>query len=147
MYDGRYGKRFMKYLISYKAWTDCGNGYYLENHSETTEDFESTCVELAVLENCHSQDKNFSYKIFELNEINSNLFTSDRKYIDFKDKLENEKLIDDLKGDIYLKKQEISNQKQIKEKYGMWEKYNDQMSVLEYDLTNLEKKLELLTKV
>lgn len=126
----------MKYLIKYSA-------YYIYDYEDTEQDLESLCKAIALLENRYKNDKHFCYEIFELKECNNKLVTDNKIYLKFKNELEFEQIIRNLKELIYSKKREILNQEYTKNKYGMWEKYDEQMSVMEHDLKILEDELEL----
>lgn len=133
----------MKYLIKYHAYTDTGNGYCVTDHSEIKEDLEELCKEIAMLESYYKDDEYFKYDIYELQECNVELVTTNQIYLDFKKKLNHEQSIRDLKEKINLKRFQISEHKYTKDKYGKWEKYDEQITVMTKELNQLENELVL----
>lgn len=133
----------MKYLIKYSAYTDTGNGCCVCDFDKIEDDLESLCRNIAFLESEYKEDKYFKYHVYELQECNKKLITDNQIYLDSKKKLKHEQSIRDLKEKISLKRSQISEHKYMKDKYGKWEKYDEQINIMVKELNQLENELVL----
>lgn len=132
----------MKYLIKYSAYTDTGNGFSVCDFEKIEDDLESLCKQIASLEDHYKTDRNFKYCIYELQECNSEIVTSNKIYLNLKKKLEQENIIRRLKESMGYKRTQISDHEHHKEKYGKWENYDDQINLLKQELDMLGNKLK-----
>ncbi len=130
----------MKYLLKYSAEVDGDNGPYNEDYNEVKDSIEEICADIANLKFNHGED--FSYEIFELHKFDSNLIEDSEIYLNHKKDLEFRESVSKLKNQISHKKYQILDLKSAKNRYGEWEKFNEQLSAMEYDLSILENQLK-----
>ena len=131
----------MKYLIKYSAYTDHGNGCCVCDFEKIEENFEDLCREIALLEDNHKDDDDFSYTMYELHKCDKKLVTENQIYLNLKKEFEQEYQRRILREQIGLKRNEISNIELTKNKYGKWEKYDEQLDSMKKELNTLENKL------
>lgn len=130
----------MKYLLTYSAEVDGGNGTYNEDFKELYDKIEDIYEEIAHLESKEGED--FSYEIFELHEFNSSSIKNNEIYLNRKKEIEFRESVSKLKDQISHKKYQILDLKSAKNRYGEWEKFNEQLSAMEYDFLILENQLK-----
>lgn len=131
----------MKYLIKYSAYTDHDNGCCVCDFEKIEDNLESLCKSVASLESDYKEDKYFKYCIYELQEFDSEIVTSNKIYLNSKRKLEQENIIRNLRKQMGYKRTQISDQERTKEKYGKWENYDEQLNSHKKELNLLENKL------
>ena len=129
----------MKYLLRYSAEVDGGNGPYNEDYNEVSDSIEDICEEIAHLES--KEGKDFSFEIFELHEFDSSSIKNNEVYLKTKKDIEYRESIDQLKNQISNKKCSIYDLKITMNKYGKWEKFEEQLAAMENELLILENKL------
>lgn len=130
----------MKYLLRYSAEVDGGNGPYNEDYNEVSDSIEDICEEIAQLES--KEGENFSFEIFELHEFDSSSIKTNEIYLKTKKDIEHRESVEKLKNQISNKKYLIYDHKAAEKKYGKWEKFEEQLSAMEYDLLILENQLK-----
>lgn len=130
----------MKYLLKYTAEVDGENGLYNEDYNEVKDSIEEICEDIANLELENGED--FSYEIFELHEFNSSSIKNNEIYLNRKKEIEFRESVSKLKDQISHKKYQILDLKSAKNRYGEWEKFNEQLSAMEYDFLILENQLK-----
>lgn len=129
----------MKYLLKYSAEVDNGNGPYTEDFTEIRDSIDEMYEEIAYLESKEGED--FSFEIFELHEFDSSSIKTNEIYLKTKKDIEYRELIDKLKNQILNKKCSIYDLKSTMNKYGKWEKFEEQLATMEHDLSSLETQL------
>lgn len=130
----------MQYLLKYSAEVDGDNGPYNEDFTEVKDSIEEICEDIANLELENGED--FSYEIFELHEFDSSSIKNNEVYLNRKKEIEFRESVSKLKDRISNKNYHISDLKSAKNRYGEWEKFNEQLSAMEYDLLILENQLK-----
>jgi len=129
----------MKYLLTYSAEVDGGNGPYNEDYKEVKDSIGEICEEIAYLEAKEGED--FSFEIFELHEFDSSSIKTNEFYLKTKKDIEYKEFIDKLKNQISFKKCLIYDHKAAMNKYGKWEKFEEQLATMENELSILENQL------
>lgn len=129
----------MKYLLTYSSEIDGGNGPYNEDFKELYDKIEDIYESIAYLESKEGED--FSFEIFELHEFDSSSIKTNEIYLKTKKDIEYRELIDKLKNQILNKKCSIYDLKSTMNKYGKWEKFEEQLATMEHDLSSLETQL------
>lgn len=129
----------MKYLLKYSAEVDSGNGPYSEDFTEIRDSIDEMYEEIACLESKEGED--FSFEIFELHDFDSSEIKTNEVYLKTKKDIEHREYIEKLKNQLSHKKYLIHDHKSAEKKYGKWEKFEEQLSAMEYDLSILENQL------
>lgn len=129
----------MKYLLTYSAEVDGGNGPYNEDFKELYDKIEDIYEEIAYLEAKEGED--FSFEIFELHEFDSSSIKTNEIYLKTKKDIEHREFIEKLKNQISNKKYLIYDHKAAEKKYGKWEKFEEQLATMENELSILENQL------
>jgi predicted RNase H-like nuclease (RuvC/YqgF family) len=129
----------MKYLLTYSAEVDGGNGTYNEDFKELYDKIEDIYEEIAHLES--KEGKDFSFQIFELHEFDSSSIKTNEIYLKTKKDIEHRESVDKLKNQILNKKCSIYDLKSTMNKYGKWEKFEEQLATIESELSILENQL------
>jgi hypothetical protein len=130
----------MKYLLTYSAEVDNGNGPYNEDFTEVKDSIEEISEEIAHLESKEGED--FSFEIFELHEFNSSSLKINEVYLKTKKDIEYRESVEQLKNQISNRKYQIYDLKSAEKKYGKWEKFDEQLSAMENELEFLEIQLK-----
>ena len=134
----------MKYLLTYSAEVDGGNGTYNEDFKEIYDKIEDIYEEIAYLESKEGED--FSFQIFELHEFDSSSIKNNEVYLKTKKDIEHRESINKLKNQILNKKCSIYDLKSTMNKYGKWEKFEEQLATMDNDLSILENQLAIKLK-
>ncbi len=129
----------MKYLLTYSAEVEGNNGDYNQDFNEVKDSIEEISEEIAYLES--KEGKDFSFQIFELHEFDSSSIKTNEIYLKTKKDIEHRESVDKLKNQILNKKCSIYDLKSTMNKYGKWEKFEEQLAAMEYDLSILENQL------
>lgn len=129
----------MKYLLTYSAEVEGNNGDYNQDFNEVKDSIEEISEEIAHLES--KEGKDFSFQIFELHEFDSSSIKTNEIYLKTKKDIEHRESVDKLKNQILNKKCSIYDLKSTMNKYGKWEKFEEQLAAMEYDLSILENQL------
>lgn len=129
----------MKYLLTYSAEVDGGNGAYNEDFKELYDKIEDIYEEIAYLESKEGDD--FSFEIFELHEFDSSSIKNNEIYLKTKKDIEHRESVEQLKNQILNKKCSIYDLKSTMNKYGKWEKFEEQLATMESELLILENQL------
>ena len=129
----------MKYLLTYSAEVDGGNGPYNEDYKEVKDSIGEICEEIAYLEAKEGDD--FSFQIFELHEFDSSSIKTNELYLKTKKDIEHREFVEQLKNQILNKKCSIYDLKSTMNKYGKWEKFEGQLVTMENELSILENQL------
>lgn len=130
----------MQYLLKYSAEVDGYNGYYNEDFTKIRDTIEEICEEIAYLESTEGDE--FSFEIFELHEFDSSSIKNNEGYLKTKKDIQHKECIETLKNRINSKKCLISDHKSARNKYGKWEKFEEQLSTMENELSILENQLK-----
>ena len=129
----------MKYLLKYSAEVEGNNGDYNKDFNEVYDKIEDIYEEIAYLESKEGED--FSFQIFELHEFDSSSIKNNEIYLKTKKDIEYKEFIDKLKNQILNKKCSIYDLKSTMNKYGKWEKFEEQLATMENELSILENQL------
>lgn len=129
----------MKYLLAYSAEVEGNNGDYNKDFNEVYDKIEDIYEEIACLEAKEGED--FSFEIFELHEFDSSSIKTNEIYLKTKKDIEYREFIDKLKNQILNKKCSIYDLKSTMNKYGKWEKFEEQLATMESELSLLENQL------
>ena len=129
----------MKYLLTYSAEVDGGNGPYNEDFKELYDKIEDIYESIAYLESKEGED--FSFEIFELHEFDSSSIKTNEIFLKTKKDIEYREFIDKLKNQISFKKCLIHDHKAAMNKYGKWKKFEEQLATMENELSILENQL------
>lgn len=129
----------MKYLLTYSAEVEGNNGDYNQDFNEVKDSIEEISEEIAHLES--KEGKDFSFQIFELHEFDSSSIKTNEIYLKTKKDIEHRESVDKLKNQILNKKCSIYDLKSTMNKYGKWEKFEEQLATIESELSILENQL------
>ncbi len=129
----------MKYLLTYSAEVEGNNGDYNQDFNEVKDSIEEISEEIAHLES--KEGKDFSFQIFELHEFDSSSIKTNEIYLKTKKDIEHRESVDKLKNQILNKKCSIYDLKSTMNKYGKWEKFEEQLAAMESELSILENQL------
>ena len=129
----------MKYLLKYSAEVEGNNGDYNKDFNEVYDKIEDIYEEIAYLEAKEGDD--FSFEIFELHEFDSSSIKNNEIYLKTKKDIEHKESVEQLKNQISFKKCLIYDHKAAMNKYGKWEKFEEQLATMENELSILETQL------
>ena len=134
----------MKYLLTYSAEVEGNNGDYNQDFNDVKDSIEELSESIAHLESKEGDD--FSFEIFELHEFDSSSIKNNEIYLKTKKDIEYKEFIDKLKNQILNKKCSIYDLKSTMNKYGKWEKFEEQLATMDNDLSILENQLAIKLK-
>ena len=129
----------MKYLLTYSAEVEGNNGDYNQDFNDVKDSIEELSESIAHLESKEGDD--FSFEIFELHEFDSSSIKNNEIYLKTKKDIEHKESVEQLKNQISFKKCLIYDHKAAMNKYGKWEKFEEQLATMENELSILETQL------
>jgi hypothetical protein len=129
----------MKYLLTYSAEVEGNNGYYNQDFNEVKDSIDELGESISYLES--TEGPNFYFEIFELHKFDSSSIKTNEVYLKTKKDIEHRESIEKLKNQISNKKYSLYDHKAAEKKYGKWEKFEEQLAIMETELSILETQL------